>query len=42
MTKILLNKNFNKPSNVCARPEIMVPIAENAVPMTPKIVSRMD
>lgn len=33
-----LNKNFRRPSNVCARPETIVPIAENALPMTPRMV----
>tara|TARA_R110002060_G_scaffold71759_1_gene80367 strand:+ start:32 stop:361 length:330 start_codon:yes stop_codon:yes gene_type:complete len=36
-----LNKNFKTPSNVCANPEIIVPAAEKAEPMTPKMVFRM-
>jgi len=42
MTRMLLNKNLSKPSKVCAIPEIMVPAAWKAVPMTPKMVSMID
>lgn len=30
-----LNRNFTNPSNVCARPEMVVPTAAKAVVMTP-------
>lgn len=38
----LLRRNFTKPSNVCARPEIAVPTAANAVCMTPRKALRID
>ena len=38
----LLNKNLNKPSNVCARPASVVLMASNATPMTPKMALKID
>ena len=42
MKSNLLNKNFNKPSNVWAKLAIVVPMASNAVPMTPKMALKID
>jgi len=42
MTTILLKKNFRRPSKVCAKPEIIVPTAANAVWMTPRTVLKRD
>jgi len=36
MTTMLLSRNFSKPSNVCASPEMAVPAAAKREPMMPK------
>jgi hypothetical protein len=38
----LLKKNFTKPSNVCARPDTIVPTAAKAVEIIPQMVLTRD
>jgi len=41
MTTMLLRRNLRRPSKVCAKPEMVVPTAEKAVEITPRMRLRI-